>query len=248
MEDAIEGTQAVVDQLQVVKKAMAAELLTRGLPGRHTRFKRTEIGDVPDEWEFGPLHSFAKLSSGGTPSRDRPDFWNGGIPWVKTGEIDYGIISETEEAISTLGLEHSSAKLFPAGTLLMAMYGQGATRGRVAMLDIAAAVNQACLAIRPTSTIGARFLFHVFSDKYEELRSLGHEGTQKNLNARLVGEVVIPKPSEDEQRVIVSVLDGVQARIDAERKLGNYLVTMKSALMSVLLTGELRVTPDGAAP
>jgi type I restriction enzyme S subunit len=128
MDDAIEATQAVIDQLGVVKKAMMAELLTRGLPGQHTRFKQTEIGEVPETRESGRLHDFAKLSSGGTPSRDRPEFWGGGIPWVRTGEINYGVITQTGETISRAGLENSSAKIAPLGTLLLAMYGQGATR------------------------------------------------------------------------------------------------------------------------
>lgn len=247
VDDAIETTQAIIDQLQVVKKAMMAELLTRGLPGRHTRFKQTEIGEVPEGWDTGRLRDFAVLTSGGTPSRDRADFWNGDIAWVKTGEINYRTISQTEETISTLGLKNSAAKVLPPGTLLMAMYGQGATRGRVATLGISATVNQACLAILPAPGLSTRFLFHVFSHKYEELRSLGHEGTQKNLNAKLVGDVLIPRPPSDEQHEIVSILDDVQARIDAEAVLGTHLATVKSALTSVLLTGELRVTPDEAS-
>lgn len=247
VDEAIETTQAVIDQLGVVKGAMMAELLTRGLPGRHTRFKHTEIGEVPAEWEVGALRDLAKLSSGGTPSRDRPEFWNGEIPWVKTGEIDYGVITCTEETISPAGLENSSAKVVPAGTLLLAMYGQGATRGRVAMLGVPAALNQACLAITPAPGLSARFLFHVFAARYELLRSLGHEGTQKNLNAKLVGDLVVPRPSPDEQQSIVDVLDALWMRSEAEAAVVEHLASARSALMSVLLTGEVRVKPDEEA-
>lgn len=248
VDEAIESTQEVLDQLQVVKKAMMAELLTRGIPGRHTRFKQTGLGEVPEAWEVGHLRDFATLSSGGTPSRDRPEFWGGGIPWVKTGEIAYGTIMRTEETISSLGLENSSAKMLPPGLLLMAMYGHGATRGRVALLGVPATVNQACLAILPSSRVLTRFLFHVFSDRYEALRELGHEGTQKNLNARLVGDVLVPVPPSAEQESIVAVLDCLGSKIECEDLYIAQLEAVRAALMSVLLTGEIRVPPDEAAP
>lgn len=244
VDEATEATRSVIDQLQVVKKVMMTELLTRGLPGRHTQFKQTEIGEVPEEWTVGPLREFAALSSGGTPNRTHTEFWNGGIPWVKTGEINYGVIMETEETISSLGLASSSAKMLEPGTLLMAMYGQGVTRGRVAMLGIRAAVNQACLAISPAPDLSARFLFHIFSHRYDELRTLGHEGSQKNLSARLVGDVVVPKPPSEEQADIVTALDCVATHINAETSFSAGLARVKHALMSVLLTGEIRVTPD----
>lgn len=247
VDDAIEAAQAVIDQLQVVKTAMMAELLTRGLPGRHTKFKKTEIGEVPERWQVCRVRELAALSSGGTPSRDRAEFWNGGIPWVKTGEIDYGVIGSTEETISELGLKNSAAKLLPAGTLLMAMYGQGVTRGRVAVLGIEATVNQACLAIRPSERLSTRFLFHVFASKYEELRSLGHEGSQKNLNAQLVGDVSIPVPDADEQASIIAVLDAISERNERERGCVEALREVKQSLMTVLLTGEVRVAPEEVA-
>lgn len=241
VDDAIEATQAVIDQLGVVKKAMMADLLTRGLPKRHARFKRTEIGDVPEEWSVVPVRQIATLAAGGTPSRDNPEYWHGDVSWVKTGEIAYGVISSTEERISRLGLANSSAKVFPAGTLLMAMYGQGATRGRVALLGIEAATNQACLAIRPGDSMTPRFLFHVLAERYDDLRQLGHEGTQKNLNAQLVGDVRVPQPSIDEQRVIAAVLDTITNRIEAERTTVEAARATKACLMSVLLSGEVRV-------
>ena len=244
---AIEATEAVIEQLQVVKKAMMAELFTRGILGRHTKFKMTEIGEVPEEWAVAPIGSLSAVTSGGTPSRDRPDFWGGGIPWVKTGEINYDDIFETEESISETGVANSSAKVVPAGSLLMAMYGQGATRGRVAVLGIDAALNQACLAILPGDKLSTRFLFHVLTDRYEQLRSLGHEGTQKNLNAALVKQVVVPVPPRDEQADIVSVLDSLNRRSGIEQAIASASRDAMAALMSVLLTGEVRVKPDEVA-
>jgi len=244
VDEAIDKTQSVIDQLAVVKKAMMQDLLTKGLPGRHTRFKKTEIGMVPEEWDVAPLGRLCRVTSGGTPSRQNPEYWNGGIPWVKTGEINYQDITATEETISQAGVASSSAKLVPAGSVLMAMYGQGATRGRVAVLGVEATLNQACLAILPEEGLGSRFLFHVLAARYDALRTLGHEGTQKNLNAALVKDVVIPVPSPDEQAQVVQLFDAHQVRHVVESATVHALLRVKSALMSVLLTGEVRVTPD----
>lgn len=86
------------------------------------------------EWEEKKLGDVAKITSGGTPNRTQPDFWGGSIPWITTSLIDFNTISNTGEFITVEGLKNSSAKLFPEQTLLMAMYGQGKTRGKVALL------------------------------------------------------------------------------------------------------------------
>lgn len=244
VDEAIEGTQAVIDQLQVVKKAMLADLLTRGIPGRHKKFKQTEIGEVPEKWDVAHVGDLFETRSGGTPSREVSEYWAGKIPWVKTGEVAYRVIAQTEESVSQAALDNSAAKLLPKGTLLMAMYGQGATRGRVALLSIDAACNQACLAFLPGLRMTTRFLFHIFSSKYDELRSLGHEGTQKNLNAALVREVFVPCPSIAEQAAIGDILDSMESRSESETAQLQALVALKSALMSVLFTGEVRVRVD----
>src|SRR5260221_12123428 len=93
--------------------------------------KKNEIGEIPQSWQVVKLGEISKVVSGGTPDRSKAEYWGGDIPWVKTGEINYYIINKTEERITKKGLENSSARIIPAGTLLMAMYGQGITRGRV---------------------------------------------------------------------------------------------------------------------
>ena len=102
---------------------------------------------LPDGWHRSTLGEIARISSGGTPDRAEPSYWGGDVPWVTTGEIRFNTITDTFEKITPAGLKNSSAKLFPPGTLLMAMYGQGKTRGQVAKLAIEAATNQACAAI-----------------------------------------------------------------------------------------------------
>ena len=105
-------------------------------------YKETPIGKIPEDWEVVRLGNVAKLESGGTPSRQKPEYWeNGTIPWVKSGELNDGVIYDTEEKITELGLKNSSAKIFPKGTLLI-----------TAILGIDAATNQAVAAIIPINS------------------------------------------------------------------------------------------------
>ena len=104
--------------------------------------------EFDDAWSNSKIDDIAVVTSGGTPSRSNLTFWDGNIPWVTTSLVDFNIIQSAEEFITQKGLDNSSAKLFPKNTILMAMYGQGITRGKVAILGIDATTNQACAAIK----------------------------------------------------------------------------------------------------
>src|SRR5690606_20284603 len=99
--------------------------------------------DIDPDWEMVELQEVCSVTSGGTPDRKNASYWNGDIPYVKTGEIFFNRIKHAEEFITEEGLNNSSTRLISPGTILMAMYGQGVTRGRVAILEIEAAINQA---------------------------------------------------------------------------------------------------------
>src|ERR1039457_4965492 len=116
-------------------------------------YKQTDVGVIPSDWTVRALGSIATIAAGGTPSRRISEYWGGSIPWVTTTEIDYGIIHETNESISAAGLKNSAAKLVPAGTILLALYGQGKTRGKVSILGIEATTNQACASIIVTQEV-----------------------------------------------------------------------------------------------
>ncbi|MEJ7785997.1 MAG: restriction endonuclease subunit S [Solirubrobacteraceae bacterium] len=109
-----------------------------------------------------------KVTSGGTPSRQRTDYFGGDIPWVKTAEVAFCTIHDAEEHITAAGLKNSSAKVFPAGTVLIAMYGRG-TVGRSAVLGAPMATNQACAALLPCADLRPRFLFHWLWSHYDEI-------------------------------------------------------------------------------
>ena len=136
-----------------------------------------------------------ELSSGSTPSRDNKLYWDSGtINWVKTTEVINKEITETEEKITKFALENTSLKLFPVNTILIAMYGQGQTRGRSAILKVESTSNQACGAIFPNKIDNPVFIWHQLMLRYSELRELGRGGNQPNLNGQLIKnfELIFP--------------------------------------------------------
>jgi type I restriction enzyme S subunit len=238
---AVEGN--LVRVARELKQVALRQFFTCGLRGETQ--KQTDLGPLPESWEVVKIGGICDFSSGGTPDRGNPAYWTGGtIPWVKTGEVNYRTISEVKECITELGLKNSAAKLLPAGTLVMAMYGQGITRGRVARLGIAATTNQACAAITPRAhaRVSIDFLYHYFAFNYEYLRSLGHGANQKNLNLEIIRQVAIPRPSEAEQREIVSLLATLDAKIAHHEARQGLLRELFRTLLHDLLTARRRVT------
>ncbi len=239
---AIEAQERIIQTTTELKKALMHKLFTEGI--RNEPQKQTEIGPVPDSWDVCKVGDVAKIQSGGTPTRDVPENWSGGtIPWVKTGEINYCVINDTEEKISPTGLANSAARLFPVGTLLMAMYGQGITRGRVGLLRIEAATNQACASITPTDEkqISSVFLYYFFEYHYEDLRTLGHGANQRNMNTALIRSFPLMFPKPDEQAAVVAVFESLdEKRVHHERK-KTQLQDLFRTLLHELMTTKTRV-------
>lgn len=142
----------------------------------------------------------ARVATGATPSRKNKEFFNGNIPWVKTGEVLNNRLSETEEHISAQALKETSCNLLPTGSTLVAMYGQGKTRGRVAILEKPMTTNQACAAVTPFNESDSEYLFQILRFNYHELRSAGRGGTQPNLNLGIVKNFQIPYPQNSVER------------------------------------------------
>lgn len=242
VESVVMQQSELISNLQNLKRATMRELFTRGLCGELQ--KEVEIGLVPESWAVEPLGEHHTVVSGGTPSRSNPDYWQGGtIPWVKTTEVDYCVIHETEEHITDAGLDGSAAKLLLAGTLLLAMYGQGVTRGKVAILGIDAACNQACAAISPSDdSIETRYLYHFLAYRYDSIRQLAHGGQQQNLNLDIVRDLPVAFPiSKSEQHDIVAILDAIDRKIEFHRLKRGMLEELFKTLLHTLMTREISV-------
>lgn len=154
------------------------------------------------------LGSIAKITSGGTPDRENPSYWGGPIPWVKTTLVQNCEIcrDDIDEWITEAGLKNSSTKLIPSGSILMAMIGQGKTRGQVAILRTDAAINQNCAALILGNEVNNRFVYQQLLFRYEEIRNASNSSGQQNLNAGLIRELRIPLPSLPEQEKIAEIL------------------------------------------
>ena len=230
------------DAAMSLKRATMQSLFTRGQQGEAQ--KETEIGPIPESWKIESVGEHFSVVSGGTPSRRVSDFWTDGVvPWVKTTEIDYCVIHDTEEHITKAGLDRSAAKLLPPGTVLLAMYGQGITRGKVATLGIEAACNQACAALNSLDdVVDSTYLYHFLSSRYEAIRKMAHGGQQQNLNLEIVRNLplVFPK-NKDLQREIVTILEAIDRKIDLHRRKLTVLEELFKALLHKLMTGEMSV-------
>ena len=239
--EALKVQNQAIAVTQELKHVTLHTLFTHGL--RSEDQKETEIGSLPESWDVSPLGRHFSVATGGTPSRRVPELWkNGTVPWIKTTEINYNIIQGTEEHITQAGLEQSSAKMFPAGTLLLAMYGQGVTRGKVAILGIEAACNQACAAIQPRHlAVNNKYLYYFLTHHYDSIRQLAHGGQQQNLNLQIIRDCPIAIPSIVEQGEIIAILDTIDHKIDHHQRKRAVLEELFKALLQKLMTGEIRV-------
>lgn len=193
----------------------------------------------PMGWELISLGEVGSISSGSTPSREIDEYYEGNIPWVKTGEVCGGTIVSTSEHISENALKTSSCKIYPIGSLIIAMYGQGKTRGQVAKLGIPATTNQACAVISPSDKMNYEFLFELLKTLYEDLRSLGRGGNQPNLNSGLLKSYKVLNPPLHLQNQFAERI----AHIEAQKQQAVASLAHSQALFDSLLhrafTGEL---------
>lgn len=196
---------------------------------------------VPKEWEIKTIGDIATVSSGGTPSRKEQAYWNGDIPWVTTAEVQFKTILDSAEKITKEGLTNSSAKLFPINTILMAMYGQGKTRGQVAKLGIEASTNQACAAIILSSDYCVDYYYQFLIYQYENIRDMSNSGSQENLSGSIVKSIPVLVPPYFEQEKIAQILSTWDQAISATEKLIENSQKQKKALMQQLLTGKKRL-------
>ena len=183
-----------------------------------------------DSIKLGDIY---KISSGGTPSRKKSAYWiNGNIPWVTTTEVTNEIITSTNECITKLGLENSSAKIYPINSLIIAMYGQGATRGRTAKLGIEACTNQACAVLYEKKIeVETDFVWYYMQSQYEKLRSISHGSVRPNLNANDIANYEIPLPSLSEQKDIVEKIGAIESKIATLKMICDGALARKEAVL-----------------
>ena len=183
-------------------------------------------------YPYVPVKSFTSVVSGGTPNRNVSEFWNNGsIRWVKTTELQNNVICNTDEKITQAGLDNSSAKIIPPNTVLIAMYGQGKTRGMTGYTSIECATNQACACILPCEQFNQNYLWRYMILSYDKLRDMAKGGNQPNLNIGMIKNFPVLKPPIELQNDFAAFVERVDQQKQTVQQSLEKLELMKKALM-----------------
>lgn len=237
---AIAVTEKLLANSQKQKKALMQQLITgkkRLLDENGVRFS--------GEWKRVKLGAIADMNSGGTPKSTVEEYYGGNIPWVSISDMTSNgkWIATTEKYLTELGLNSSSARIYPKNSVLYAMY---ASIGECSIAAVNLTSSQAILGIRPKDCLNYEFLYFYLTSLKEKIKLQGQQGTQSNLNAGMVKEFELDLPSIREQQKIAAVLSAADAEISTLEKKLACLKDEKKALMQQLLTGKRRVKVDEA--
>lgn len=228
MDELISSLEKLVEKKKAIKQGVMQELLTgkRRLPGFSGEWEKTTVGRV------------TTTSSGGTPSREIKAYYEGNIPWITTSELQDCRIYDSKEHITSEAVKSSSAKIFPKGTVLMAMYG--ATIGKLGVLEIESTTNQACCALICNPSITTSFLYHYLCNLREYILTLGCGAGQPNISQGIVQNLPIVIPTPNEQEEICRILDAMDYEVIYLEKRLSKAKEVKQGLMQQLLTGRTR--------
>lgn len=223
------------EQMAAIEKARAAseEQLeaAKALPGAYLR--EVFESDEAKKWPRKKLGDVCKTTSGGTPPRGELNYYGGNIPWIKSGELNDGYIYSASEKITDEAVKKSSAKIFPPGTLLIALYG--ATVGKLGILQINAATNQAVCAIFVGDNIHRDFLFYYLLKIRKSLLEASFGGAQPNISQRVVRKILIPLPPLSEQKRIANyLLDKITKVQQLQKTLEDQLEAIKALQQAIL--------------
>ncbi|UWM64768.1 restriction endonuclease subunit S [Enterobacter sp. CP102] len=199
-------------------------------------------GKLPEGWVATTLQNIAVWGSGGTPSRSHDEFYNGNIPWIKTGDLGPRLITEASEYITEAGVKNSSAKYFPKGSVAIAMYG--ATIGKTSILGIDATTNQACAVGSPIEDITSSiFLYYFLLNEKNAFIKKGKGGAQPNISQAVIKEHPLSLPPYAEQKIIAEKLDTLLAQVDSTKarleKIPQILKRFRQAVLAAAATGNL---------
>lgn len=186
------------------------------------------LDQLPTHWNAASLRWMSKRYAGGTPDKGNEAYWEDGeIPWINSGAVNDGYITQPSELITREGFANSSAKWIPKDALVMALAGQGKTKGMVAQLGIPTTCNQSMAALIPDHRFAPRYLYYWLTANYQNIRNLAGGEARDGLNLEMLGSIPCPVPPVDEQQAIARFLDAKTAQIDA-------LVTQKRQLVDKL--------------
>ena len=234
-----ETEETLARHLNDLKAATMTKFFRDGVRGEPS--VDSELGPLPQSWKIRRLGTLAKISTGTTPATDRPEYYGGPIPFVKTAEIDNQVILSATVGITQQAVSQYNLRIYPPGTVLMAMYGQGKTRGRSAKLGVAATTTQNTAAIEPKAELLSDYLWHYLMARYEDLRGMGNLGHLSHLNLGYVKDLWIPTPDPEEQREISDTLNRLHDRIRVATCRGRAFRRLFASVLHELMTGAVRL-------
>ena len=194
------------------------------------------INELTGTCDFSKISSFATCVAGATPDTKKSEYWdNGTIPWLSSGEVNKKRIYFTDKHITALGYQKTSTKMLPVKTVVIALAGQGKTRGTVAITETEVCTNQSLAGIITNDTMNSEFLFYYLETQYENLRILSSgDGTRGGLNLQLINDFLVPTPSLDKQKFIAAFGTLLDKQINFNQDLLCQLQSLKSALLQQL--------------
>ena len=207
------------------------------------------LGQLPEHWNPVSLKWVSRRYAGGTPEKSNAAYWeDGDIPWLNSGSVNDGYITKPSAYITREGFANSSAKWIPEKALVMALAGQGKTKGMVAQLGIRATCNQSMAAIIPKPNMQPRYLYWWLVSNYQNIRNMAGGEQRDGLNLEMLGSIPCPFAPSPEQTAIADFLDRETGRIDTlvakKRRLIALLKEKRTALISRTVT---RGLPEDAA-
>ncbi len=230
-----------LDRLIAKKRDLKQAAMQQLLTGQ------TRLPGFEGEWELKRLGEVAEMGSGGTPPSAVSAYYDGDIPWVAISDMTRAgkVITSTERNLTAIGLANSAAQMFPAGTVLYAMY---ASLGECSIAGVPLCSSQAILGIRPKSVcLDGTYLYYYLASLKNVVRALGQQGTQANLNKGMVQDFRLNLPPVAEQRAIAAVLSDMDTELAALEARRDKTRLLKQGMMQELLTGKTRlITPEAA--
>ena len=247
IDQAVALAEKQIALLKEHKQILIQNAVTRGLnPDVPLKDSGVEwIGQVPEHWEVKKItHIFPNIGSGTTPNSSDPNFYEGNINWLQTGDLTDGYIYKTSKTITHKALKtYSTLKIYPKNSLVIAMYG--ATIGKVGLLQIETTTNQACCVLSAALNIEMKFIFYLFQGIKESLVAMSYGGGQPNISQEKIKSLKLPFPNMSEQQRIADYLDTQTAKINQAIALKTAhiekLKEYKSVLINDVVTGKVRV-------
>ena len=240
---AIEQQERLSALTTELKKSLMRKLFTEGLRGE--RQKQIEIGPVPESWEVKPLGVLAKIGNGSTPKRDNASYWeNGSVPWLTSGKIHERFITEADEFVTELAAKECHLPCVMAGSLLIAITGQGKTLGNSALVSFETCISQhLAYAQFQAPDIVPEFVLWYFQTRYQHLRSVSQAGgsTKGALTCGYLKTYPVPLPSREEQREIADIFAGLEQKEQLHIRRSRALNDLFRTLLHQLMTAQIRV-------